>query len=265
MAEDKTDLIRQYLLKVKTANKELTKKEAFKDLLNRLYSADLDILSVIDRMSLGAEAAVVNIPRKDGLHRGSADTLYSRIIIEFENDLKISLKHAKEQLAGYLLGQFKSGEGYHFTLIASDLITWRVFAPDVSCLDRLDSLREDELVLNEIESAAMILTEDNAEDFYYWIDRFLFQEEKQKATLKRIEEAFGYQSSVFIECYRIFTAWFREAQRYARYRSPSNSGASFSASPMGPSTPGKPSFSFTPISAFSPRCWPTPSFPTMIT
>ncbi|HLA29160.1 MAG TPA: N-6 DNA methylase [Syntrophales bacterium] len=214
MAEDKTDLIRQYLLKVKTANKELTKKEAFKDLLNRLYSADLDILSVIDRMSLGAEAAVVNIPRKDGLHRGSADTLYSRIIIEFENDLKISLKHAKEQLAGYLLGQFKSGEGYHFTLIASDLITWRVFAPDVSCLDRLDSLREDELVLNEIESAAMILTEDNAEDFYYWIDRFLFQEEKQKATLRRIEEAFGYQSSVFIECYRIFTAWFREAQRY---------------------------------------------------
>jgi len=170
--------------------------------------------SVIDRMSLGAEAAVVNIPRKDGLHRGSADTLYSRIIIEFENDLKISLKHAKEQLAGYLLGQFKSGEGYHFTLIASDLITWRVFAPDVSCLDRLDSLREDELVLNEIESAAMILTEDNAEDFYYWIDRFLFQEEKQKATLRRIEEAFGYQSSVFIECYRIFTAWFREAQRY---------------------------------------------------
>ncbi|HBH87634.1 MAG TPA: restriction endonuclease [Syntrophaceae bacterium] len=165
-------------------------------------------------MSLGAEAAVVNIPRKDGLHRGSIDTLYSRVIIEFENDLKISLKHAKEQLAGYLLGQFKSGEGYHFTLIASDLITWRVFAPDVSCLDRLDSLREDELVLNEIESAAMILTEDNAEDFYYWIDRFLFREEKQKATLKRIEEAFGYQSSVFIECYRIFTAWFREAQRY---------------------------------------------------
>lgn len=214
MTENKIDLIRQYLLKVKTANKELTKKEAFKDLLNRLYGADRDILSIIDRMSLGAEAAVVNIPRKDGLHRGSADTLYNRIIIEFENDLKISLKHAKEQLAGYLLGQFKSGEGYHFTLIATDLITWRVFAPDVSCLDRLDSLREDELVLNEIESAAIVLTEANAEDFYYWIDRFLFQEEKLKATLKRIEEAFGYQSSVFIECYRIFTAWFREAQRY---------------------------------------------------
>ena len=86
MAEVKTDLIRQYLAKVRTANKELTKKEAFKDLLNRLYGTDRDILAVIDRISLGAEAAVVNIPRKDGLHRGSADTLFNRIIIEFEND-----------------------------------------------------------------------------------------------------------------------------------------------------------------------------------
>lgn len=157
---------------------------------------------------------MVNIPRRDGLHRGSADTLFDRVIIEFENDLKVSLKHAKEQLAGYLLGQFNSGEGYHFTLIASDLITWRVFAPDVACLDRLDALTEDDLVLNEIESASMTLSEDNGEAFYYWIDRYLFREEKQKATLKRIEEAFGYQSTVFIECYRIFTAWFREAKRY---------------------------------------------------
>jgi len=129
VAEEKTNLIRQYLSKVRTASKEPTKREAFKDLLNRLYGADKDILDVIDRMTLGAETAVVNIPRKDGLHRGSADALYSRIIIEFENDLKFSLKHAKEQLAGYLLGQFKTGEGYHFTLIASDLITWRVLRP----------------------------------------------------------------------------------------------------------------------------------------
>ena len=214
MMENKIDLIRRYLSKVKMANKELPKKEAFKDLLNRLYADAPDILPVIDRISLGAETTVVKIPRKDGAHHGSADTLYDRVIIEFENDLRVSLKHAKEQLAGYLLGQFKSGEGYLFTLIASDLITWRVFAPDVACLDRLDSLREDELVLNEIESAAITLAEGNAEDFYYWIDRFLFREEKQKATLRRIEEAFGYQSAIFIECYRIFSVWFKEAKRY---------------------------------------------------
>jgi len=54
MVEEKTDLIRQYLSKVRTANKEPTKREAFKDLLNRLYGADRDILDVIDRMSLAA-------------------------------------------------------------------------------------------------------------------------------------------------------------------------------------------------------------------
>lgn len=113
MIENKTDLIRQYLAKVRAANKETTKREAFEDLLNRLYGADREILDVIDRMSLGAETAVVNNPRKDGLHRGSADALYNRIIIEFAKDLKVSLRHAKEQLAGYLLGQFKSGDGYH--------------------------------------------------------------------------------------------------------------------------------------------------------
>lgn len=84
----KTKLIKEYFKKVKNANKELPKKEAFKDLLNRLYSGDKQIEKVIDQITLGAESSVLNIPRKDKMHRGSADTLYNKIIIEFENDLK---------------------------------------------------------------------------------------------------------------------------------------------------------------------------------
>ncbi|MFZ2322311.1 MAG: N-6 DNA methylase [Ignavibacteriaceae bacterium] len=214
MTDTKSKLILEYFHKVKQANKEHTKKEAFKDLLNRLYSDDKDILMLIDKITLGAETTILNIPRKDKLHKGSADTLYNKIIIEFENDLKVTLNHAKEQLAGYLLGQFNSGEGYNFTLIASDFITWKVFAPAVDCLDRLNELKEDELKLDEIKSASFVLNEKNAEEFYYWIDRFLFKEEKQRATLKRIEEAFGYQSNVFIDSYRELNNWFREAKKY---------------------------------------------------
>ena len=198
----KLKLIDEYRHKVKAANKELTKKEAFKDLLNRLYADNPETKKVVDAISAGAEATVLNIPRPDRLHRGSADTLYNRVIIEFENDLRKTLVHAKEQLAGYLLGQFNSGEGYNYTLIASDFITWKVFAPDVACIDQLDTLTEDQLKLNEITSSAFTLTEHNAEEFYYWIDRFLFREEKPKATLKRVEEAFGYQSYVFLQAYR---------------------------------------------------------------
>jgi N-6 DNA Methylase len=214
MKSEKQELISAYLLKIKSANKEYTKKEIFKDLLNRLYSGDKEIVSIIDKISVGAERTILNIPRQDKLHRGSADTLYNKIIIEFENDLKVSLKHAKEQLAGYLLGKFNSGEGYNYTLIASDFITWKVYAPDVSCLDKLGSLNENDIVLNEITSASITLTEKNTEDLYYWIDRFLFKEEKQKATLKRIEESFGYQSNVFIESFRELTARFSEVKKF---------------------------------------------------
>jgi type I restriction-modification system DNA methylase subunit len=214
MSNQRIELIDNYRQKVKSASKELTKKEAFKDLLNRLYSGEKEIENIIDKITAGSESTVLNIPRKDKLHRGSADTLYNKIIIEFENDLKLSLKHAKEQLAGYLLGQFKSGEGYNFTLIASDCITWKVFAPDVSQLDNLEKLTEDELKLNEVASASFTLTENNAEDFYFWIDRFLFKEQKQKATLKRIEESFGYQSNVFIESFRELNKHFKDVKKY---------------------------------------------------
>jgi type I restriction-modification system DNA methylase subunit len=214
MANKKTTLIIEYFHKVKSANKELTKKEAFKDLLNRLYADDKDILNLINKITLGAEKTVVNIPRKEKLHKGSADTLYNKIIIEFENDLKITLNHAKEQLAGYLLGQLRSGEGYNFTLIASDFINWKVFAPDISSLEKIERLQEHELILNEVKDVSFVLNEKNADDFYYWIDRFLFKEEKQKATLKGIEQAFGYQSYIFIESYRELHKWFQEAKRF---------------------------------------------------
>jgi hypothetical protein len=214
MSKNQTDIILKYYNKVKSANKELTKKEAFKDLLNRLYASDKDIEQIIDKITLGAETSILNIPRKDKIHRGSADTLYNKIIIEFENSLKVSGNHAKEQLAGYLLGQFNSGEGYNFTLIASDFIDWKIYAPDISCLDKLDKLNEQDLILNEIEKSSFTLTEHNAEDFYYWIDRFLFKEENLKATLKRVEEAFGYQSPVFIESFRELNTWFNEAKKF---------------------------------------------------
>jgi len=214
MTDIKSTLIKEYLDKVKSANKELTKKEAFKDLLNRLYADDKEIIRLIDKITLGSERTILNIPRKDKIHRGSADTLFNNIIIEFENDLKITLDHSKEQLAGYLLGQLRSGEGYNFTLIASDFINWKVFVPDVSQLEGIENLQEHELVLNEVKSSAFVLNERNTEEFFYWIDRFLFKEEKQKATLKRIEEAFGYQSYVFIESFRELNKWFNEAKKF---------------------------------------------------
>lgn len=210
----KKELILSFLDKVKAANKEPTKKEAFKDLLNRLYVNVPEILKIVDAISTGAETTVLNIPRKGEKHLGSADTLYNNVIIEFENDLSKTLNHAKEQLAGYFLGRYKSGLGYNYSLIASDFINWKVYTPDVSCLDQLDTINENELILNEVPSASFTLTKKNAEDFYYYLDRFLFKEEKRKATLQEIQEAFGYHSNIFLECFRVLKQYFTEAKRY---------------------------------------------------
>jgi len=213
MSEKETHIL-EYLQKIRSASKELTKKEAFKDLLNRLYGHNEQIKKIIDRMTLGAETTVFNIPRKDKFHRGAADTFYNNVIIEFENDLRKSLAHAKEQLAGYLLGQLHSGDGYNYILIVSDFINWKIFAPDIDCIPNLYHLKENELILNEAENASFTLNEENADEFYYWIDRFLFKEEKQKATLQSIEDAFGWISPVFVESKNELNKWFENAKKY---------------------------------------------------
>ena len=59
----KTELIKDYLQKVKSANKEFTKKEHFKDLLHRLYHGEKEIETIIDAISAGSEKTILNIPR----------------------------------------------------------------------------------------------------------------------------------------------------------------------------------------------------------
>ncbi len=74
MKETNVKHIKSYLQKVKAANKELTKKEHFKDLLRLLYHGEQEIEAIIDAISAGSEKTILNIPRRNKTHRGSADT-----------------------------------------------------------------------------------------------------------------------------------------------------------------------------------------------
>jgi len=211
---DKKELIVNYYRKIKQANKEPVKKEIFKDLLNRLYCNSPEIMSEIDNMSLGSEKTIFNIKIINRGKTGIADTYYNRIIIEFKNNLKQTIEQAKEQLIEYLSGSYNSGEGYNFTLIASDFIEWRIFAPAISSIDNLDSLNTENIELKENEDAKFVLTEKNTEDFYYFLDRFLFKEEKQKATLESIQQDFGEYSQTFIESLKLLNNHFNDAKKF---------------------------------------------------
>ena len=61
MPKDKSVLIREYLNKVKSANKELTRKEAFKDLLNRLYVGNAETQSVLKDTTLRTKKTILSI------------------------------------------------------------------------------------------------------------------------------------------------------------------------------------------------------------
>ena len=59
MTENKLELINDFRQKVLAASKEATKKELFKDLLNRLYANNMETKSVIDAISSGAEVTLI--------------------------------------------------------------------------------------------------------------------------------------------------------------------------------------------------------------
>ena len=61
--KQQTQHIQTYLYKIKAANKELTKKEHFKDLLHQLYHGEKEIEIIIDAISAGSEETILNIPR----------------------------------------------------------------------------------------------------------------------------------------------------------------------------------------------------------
>lgn len=184
---------------VLTANKEAVKKELFKTLLVRIFKDDKEINELIDNMSLGAEKTIMNIPLRKGSKTGAADTQYNKVIIEFENNLKRTGEHAIEQLSEYLAGNWKSGNNYNFTLIATDCVIWKIYTPKTeSVLFDVDNFVSSDLILEETDSIE--LNENNLDDFPYFLDRYLFKTEIQKATLKNITRDFGDKSQIFFSC-----------------------------------------------------------------
>lgn len=206
--------IQNYFKTVKAASNELSKKEAFKDLLNRIYANEESYTKLIDRMTLGSEKAIFNIPKGDKNKTGRADTKYNQVIIEFEKDLRKTGEHAKEQLAEYFFGTYKSGGDYNLTLITTDCITWKIFVPSFETFENINSIKLSEVKLEELKGGTFVLSEHNGNDFFYFIDRYLFRTEAQKATLEYIEQDFGLQSAVFINSFKQLKEHFNDVKKY---------------------------------------------------
>lgn len=203
-------LIHEYLKNIQDANSESAKKSLFKTLLVRLFDKDPLIARLIDEFDTGAETTVFNIPLAHRTKTGSADTQYRNVIIEFEKDLKKTEAHAKEQLIEYLSGNWLSGNNLDFVLVSTDCITWKIYFPDYEKLINVDIISTGDVELEEKDS--FILTEKNGEDFYYFIDHYLFRTQAQKPTYQSIKKDFGDSSSTFLFAIRELSHYYSKIE-----------------------------------------------------
>ncbi len=181
---------------LRRANTEQAKKERFLQYLTTSFSNDAGAQKLISAITLGAERIIANITRGERRAKGRADSQTETVIIEWEKDLAKTGDHAREQLEEYLEGSWRSGQEYRFTLLTTDGLHWRRYAPDWSevAFGQLSFGRN--FKLREIRR--FDLSPENFSEFPFFLDEVLFASHARLATLENIQNDFGDTSSVFI-------------------------------------------------------------------
>jgi hypothetical protein len=192
----------EYFNALRFAHTERAKKERFIQYLTSIYEGDETAQRTISQMNLGAERFITNIPRHNKLSYGRADTQTETVIIEWEADLRKMGEHAKHQLAEYLTGNWKSGQRYHYRLIATDGTRWVVYGPDWSRLSDSSFDIGAAFTLRPIRSFE--LSARTLGEFDIFLDGLLFVDREKRLSLQQIQMDFGDTSSVFINAMRVF-------------------------------------------------------------
>ncbi len=187
---------------LRRANSEAAKKERFLTYVTRVFQNDDKVQDFIRDMALGAETSIANITRKGRMARGRADSQTDTVIIEWERDLSRTGDHAKDQLREYLEGNWRSGQEYKFTLLSTDGVRWRRYAPDWSKL-AVDDLMGQNFELREVQ--AFDLAPSNFGEFPFFLDEVFFANEPKVATLENIRADFGDTSRAFINSINALT------------------------------------------------------------
>ena len=195
LSETRSQIIDNYLRGLKQSNTEAAKKERFVGLLKDFFP-EQEFSSFINDFLIGSEKSIKQIFRNALPGTGRADTQYGSVIIEFEFDLKKTGDHAVEQLKEYVSGNWNSNNQADFTLITTDCQTWRIYNIDFETLKNMDNIiHVNDINLNKIDE--FIVTSKSADDFWFFLERYLFGKRKIHATLEDIRQAFGAKSSIF--------------------------------------------------------------------
>lgn len=183
--------IRVYMRDVKSTPSEIGKRERFSSLLGTLFGSSREV-GIYAR---GAETSLrISTPVRE--KRGSADTVYGSAVVEFERSLKHTLSEAERQLQEYVAGIWQTEPESRRSLdaVATDGLRWRIYRP---VLPEGAPLVPDNIVLELRREIS--LAEDTLNDFYRWLNVFLFRPSQLEPSSEAIREDFGSYSHLFLE------------------------------------------------------------------
>ena len=189
-------MVQDYLRQIRSAKNESARRALLQTLLQRLFGGDAGAESIINKIAAGTEQAI-NIPHPSGIRVGRADIGYEDVLIEWKQNLRDKKRahDAKEQLTKYLHGKWNDGDLREHTLFATDGVSWRRYAPNYKTVAEQKDNQPPQL---EEARGSFELDEDNAHEFYFFLDRWLFGTSKKKLTLENVALDFGESSGAFL-------------------------------------------------------------------
>lgn len=179
----------QYLSDIKSLPNESAKTHRFIALLDTLFR-DASLVSAFTR---GVEHAI-RIDTSAGTKRGRVDAYYGHAVIEFENSLRATGDHAKDQLREYVSGIWKKEGMRPLLAIASDGIAWRTYRPYLTRTSK-GGPSADDVKLECLREIA--LSEKTFADFWIWLTSILYRPQQLTPTVEQFTFDFGSDSPAF--------------------------------------------------------------------
>jgi type I restriction-modification system DNA methylase subunit len=187
--------ISRYVDEVSQLQSEPARSHRFSQLLADLFS-DVEI-PVMTEYLAGLETRIsVQEAAKCRISHGQPDALFGNLVLEFERKFPEKLKEARRQLQRYvgILQQNPSTRGTYFIPVATDGMTFKVFAPKEG-----ESASESEagleVPLEEVEG--FDVRSRPPIEFYYWLDRYFCRRVQREPRAENFVQDFGTDSPAF--------------------------------------------------------------------
>ncbi|MBI3670007.1 MAG: SAM-dependent DNA methyltransferase [Acidobacteria bacterium] len=190
-------IISKYLEEVVRLQGEPARSHRFSVLLSDLF-AELEFPIITDYLAGLEKSISATDAGKCRVSRGQPDALFGNLVVEFERRFPEKYKEARKQLQKYvaILRKNPGTQDIYFTPIATDGISFRVFAPEEGELTSAGGIG-DEVQLEEVEN--FDASKRQPIEFYYWLDRYFCRRVQREPLAENFVEDFGTASPAYRE------------------------------------------------------------------